>query len=86
MSDDRPYLTQRDIFNVHAEFGRLNKAAVKEGMGPNWPKEWDAIPEGEGMWEPDRPAPPVDAERVDEIREQYADEPCIDVVVEERAP
>lgn len=36
------YLTRQEVLDAHAQFGRLDREAVKEAMGPNWPKEWDA--------------------------------------------
>lgn len=35
------FLTQQEVFAAHAEFGRLDKDMVKEGMKDNWPREWD---------------------------------------------
>ena len=43
-------LTVDEVMAAHAQFGRLNKASIKEAMGRNWPTHWDDIPEGEGIF------------------------------------
>ena len=39
--EDKQFLTRQEVFNAHAEFGRLDKEMVRKGMGPNWPRERD---------------------------------------------
>lgn len=41
MNAEPKYATKEEIFNCHAEFGRLDKEGVKKAMGPNWPPEWN---------------------------------------------
>lgn len=48
----RPYPTAGQILDAHAHFGQLNKAKVREAMGPNWPREWEDCPEGDFIFEP----------------------------------
>ena len=47
------YLTIADVLNAHAEHGRLNWYMVKKAMGPNWPRTWERMGPGEGIFEPD---------------------------------
>jgi hypothetical protein len=50
------YLTVQQVLDVHAEFGQLDRALVKQAMGPNWPKEWDLIPNDDsGIFEASKP-------------------------------
>ena len=50
------YLTVQQVLDVHAEVGQLDRALVKQAMGPNWPKEWDLIPDdGSGIFEASKP-------------------------------
>jgi hypothetical protein len=44
------FLTECEILAAHAQFGRLDLAKVKAGMGPNWPPNWDGIAAGEGIF------------------------------------
>jgi len=54
MKDDGPaFLTQMDVLNAHAEFGRLDYHMVKKAMGPNWPREWNDLGPGQGIFAPD---------------------------------
>jgi hypothetical protein len=43
MTESQGYATLQQIFNCHAEFGRLDKDGVKKAMGPNWPPEWNRV-------------------------------------------
>ena len=56
--DPQDWLTVRDVLDAHAQFGRLNWHMVKEGMGPNWPAEWERLGPGEGIFEPDEESRP----------------------------
>jgi hypothetical protein len=50
------YLTVLQVLALHAEFGQLDRAVVKQAMGPNWPKEWDWIPDdGSEIFEASKP-------------------------------
>src|SRR5215468_7355477 len=50
------YLTVLQVLDIHADYGQLDRALVKQAMGPNWPKEWDLIPDdGSGIFEASRP-------------------------------
>lgn len=46
----KPFLTQKEILDAHAEFGKLNRVLTKEAMGLNWPRSWDLIGK-DGMFE-----------------------------------
>lgn len=50
MHDPQKPLTVEDIMRTHAQFGLLNRDLVQSAMGPNWPKEWDEIAHGEGIF------------------------------------
>jgi hypothetical protein len=41
------YCTVDDILSVHAQFGKLRRGLVRQAMGPNWPKEWDLVEDGD---------------------------------------
>jgi hypothetical protein len=56
------FLTERDVLDAHAQFGRLDRTLVKKAMGPNWPSHWDNIPAGEAIFDPAPPAPQGDGE------------------------
>lgn len=47
------FATMGEIMDCHAQFGRLNYHMVKKGMGPNWPKHWDDLGPGDGIFSPD---------------------------------
>ena len=50
------YLTVLQVLDIHADYGQLDRALVKQAMGPNWPKEWDLIPDdGSGIFEASKP-------------------------------
>ena len=50
------YLTVLQVLDILFEFGQLDRALVKQAMGPNWPKEWDLIPDdGSGIFEASKP-------------------------------
>ena len=50
------YLTVLQVLDIHADYGQLDRALVKQAMGPNWPKEWDSIPDdGSGIFEASKP-------------------------------
>jgi hypothetical protein len=53
--DGLPFLTEKDVLDAHAEFGRLDYHMVKEAMGPNWPREWNDLGPGRGIFAPDKP-------------------------------
>lgn len=46
-------LTESQILEAHAEFGLLDWHMVKKAMGPNWPKHWERLGPGEGIFAPD---------------------------------
>lgn len=48
--DRAPFLTVDDALAAHAQYGQLDFYFVKKAMGPNWPKEWDAHNDGEGIF------------------------------------
>jgi hypothetical protein len=45
------FLTERDVLDAHAQFGRLDWHMVKKGMGPNWPARWEKLGPGESIFE-----------------------------------
>jgi hypothetical protein len=51
MDEPKRFLTRNEVYACHAQFGKVNREDVKAGMGPNWPREWDDIPDGEGIFE-----------------------------------
>ena len=52
------YLTEREVLDAHAQFGKVNWYWVKAAMGPNWPVHWEALGPGEAIFGP--PALAVD--------------------------
>jgi hypothetical protein len=52
------YLTVQDVLDAHAEVGQLDYHLVKKAMGPNWPKEWDGLGPGDGIFHPDEDRKP----------------------------
>jgi hypothetical protein len=50
---DVPYLTEREVLDAHAQFGKLNWHMVKAGMGPNWPAHWEMLGPGEAIFDAD---------------------------------
>lgn len=50
MKKRRQFATVQDILNAHAQFGPLDRAGVKKAMGPNWPKAWDKLRSGDGIF------------------------------------
>jgi len=50
---DTDFATVQQILDCHAQFGQLDYWMVKKAMGPHWPKEWDDIEPGEGIFAPD---------------------------------
>lgn len=51
------YLTKQDVLKTHAEHGQLTWELVKKAMGPNWPREWERLGPGEGVFHPDERRP-----------------------------
>ena len=47
------YLTQKEVLDAHAQFGRLNWHMVKKAMGPNWPRHWELGGPGWAIFEED---------------------------------
>lgn len=45
------HITQEQVLEVHAQFGKLDWHMVKTAMGPNWPAEWEALGPGQGIFE-----------------------------------
>lgn len=45
--------TVQDILDCHKQFGKLNWHMVKKAMAENWPKEWEEMGPGEGIFEPE---------------------------------
>lgn len=48
--DDAGFLTEQDVLDAHAQFGRVNWHLVKKAMGPNWPDEWENLGPGEAIF------------------------------------
>ena len=44
-------LTIDDVLDAHAQFGRLDWQLVKKAMGQNWPREWELLGPGEGIFD-----------------------------------
>ena len=44
------YLTEREVLDAHAQFGKLNWRMVKAGMGPSWPAHWEDLGPGEAIF------------------------------------
>lgn len=44
------YLTVKEVLDAHAQFGKLDRAKIKIGMGPNWPSHWNLMLDGEGIF------------------------------------
>lgn len=51
-SDARPFVMMQQILAAYAEFGRVDYEWTKAAMGPNWPKVWDRLGPGQGIFEP----------------------------------
>lgn len=51
------WLTQEDVLRAHADFGLLDWQMVKAAMGPNWPKHWEVLGPGEGIFAPEGSKP-----------------------------
>ncbi len=59
-----PLATKQHILRVHAEFGRLNKRAVRVVLGCEWPAAWEAMAPGEFIFEPD-----LDPDQLPELKD-----------------
>lgn len=54
MSTTSEYLTEKEVLDAHAQFGRLDWHMTKKAMGPNWPREWELGGPGWGIFEPEK--------------------------------
>lgn len=54
LDEIRAPLTEAEVLDCHAQFGRLDWHKVKKAMGANWPAHWEAMKPGEGIFEETR--------------------------------
>ena len=54
MTAEAKHLTEKEVLDAHAQFGRLDFHMVKKAMGPNWPPAWELIGPGNGIFEPEK--------------------------------